>query len=261
MSGIKAVFNDEVLMKKNLTIEQNMTVYDVFAEGAITGPTISTINSTAVANASTALVNLQTIQSALEDEDASLDAAITAEASRASTAESTIAAGLATETTRAQAAELANNQRIQTLKGTVSTVTATHAAKLNELGSLHNSDAARLSAVEGHLASRDDAVEEKVNAMIAEHNTDIANLDPRIRAFESMFYIDDSTSTVALKEGYKFKVSELEQVVGTGFVAPTGAQAGDTDGINGNLGDSTMPTDPAAAGTTTDVSSIAMPNL
>lgn len=78
--------------------------------------------------------------------------------------------------------------------------------ELKRLDDLHNSDSLRLTTVENKLKNVDTDIKQQITDQIAQHNTDIANLDPRVTSIESKLQIDDLAKTITIPSDYRLVI-------------------------------------------------------
>lgn len=100
--------------------------------------------------------------------------------------------------------------------------------ELQRLQTQHNSDDTRLTTVETRLDGVDANLQTQISNQIAKHNTDIANLDPRVATLESKFIVDSINKTITIPEDYKFVILGSLEQGGTGAVSSPPPPSGDT---------------------------------
>lgn len=95
-----------------------------------------------------------------------------------------------------------NANTLTTFNSTFTSRTTFVDTELKRLDDLHTADDTRLTAVETELKNVDTDIKQQITDQIAKHNTDIANLDPRVAKFESKLIIDDTTKTITIPSDY-----------------------------------------------------------
>mmetsp|Transcript_2767 Transcript_2767/g.5269 ORF Transcript_2767/g.5269 Transcript_2767/m.5269 type:complete len:225 (-) Transcript_2767:316-990(-) len=182
---------------------------DTVVEGLLTGQTITRIDTekTQVLNSlNTHITNYNSsetqnasersaIQQSVDDLDASTTTAISTVQQTITDNKTDIEGKLATET----------NARL-TLESAINNRTSYVDNEIVRLDAQHSDDAKTLSDHKVILDNIDTDLQNQISTQIAQHNTDIANLDPRVALYESKLVIDEVNKTITIPADYKLIV-------------------------------------------------------
>lgn len=185
----------------------------VQVDGDLSGPTITTINTTATST----LNSLNTQISAHNTYKASTDQAL----SDAETARNNMTASAIASNNGLQASIDANKadadgkfaQEVSdrlTLETKVDNNKTSLDAEIAQLNTLHSQDSSRLDSVESALQTVDTDLQSQIDDRIDAHNADLQNSIPRIAKLEEYFVVDESdplNPVVKIKAGVAFEVS------------------------------------------------------
>ena len=152
---------------------------------------VSDYNASETANASAR----QTLADDIADNRAHTDAGDASLSTALTDAQTSLSSDIANETTARLAFQSSQNAKNNQLD-----------QEIADLNALHVSDDARLTNIEATLDQRDDDIEAKIDAQISAHNTDIANLDPRVASLEGVFAVDPVNKTITVPADYNLVV-------------------------------------------------------